>query len=88
MIELDYDKIQEESNRMQISAFTLVKRKLNYRKSSFKDNCCGSCKNHCTVGFKKQESRLQCQEIGIDIDLTANIESDFICENFSPLYED
>jgi hypothetical protein len=79
-LKLDYDKIIKQADKLKISSASIIKRKLNYRKS-LNTKCCGKCENKKKVNYKDREA-IQCKIIGEYNNINHDVELNYICLNY------
>jgi hypothetical protein len=81
MKKIDYNKIIRESKKLGIKPYTLIKRKLNYRKASKYEYTCKECKHLKFLEYKNSlENVLNCIIIGESIEVAARIEYKCVCD--------
>jgi len=81
MKKIDYNKIIRESKKLGIKPFTLIKRKLNYRKACKNEYTCKECKHLKFLEYKNSlENVLNCVIIGESMEKAARIEYYFVCD--------
>lgn len=80
--ELNVNEILREAARKQISPFTIIKRKINYRKQNKKDilldKCCGTCRFKCSAKYNAID-KIQCHWIGISPFVQSEVEITCAC---------
>jgi hypothetical protein len=85
--EIDYEKLKEEARRFGISSFLHIKRFINYKvPRKNQEHCCITCNNRCTITYKNNDVRSQCQIIGCDIDHNADVQFNGICDIYSDVF--
>jgi hypothetical protein len=82
---INYDKLQQDAKACNISVFLMMKRKINYRAVDINYPWinCGKCKLLRQLTFPGENTqRLQCETIGYNKDIEADVNIDSLCDCF------